>query len=57
MDIAQLLIIEEFMRIHKEEGPRAAILWANEQEDELDRKVILEECGSLDKKPHLRIVR
>ena len=35
MDIAEMLMIEEFLRIHAEQGPDAAIAWARQQEAKL----------------------
>jgi hypothetical protein len=57
MDISQLPIILEFLRIHEEEGPDAAIAWAARMEAEMAPGSTLEGLESSDKKPSLRIVR
>lgn len=50
MDVNQLMIITEFLRIHTEEGPEAACKWAAEQEAKLEALELSRN------KPHLRIV-
>lgn len=51
IDMSQLPIILEFLRIHNEESPEAAIKWAKAQE------LKLEVSESSDTEPNLRIVR
>jgi hypothetical protein len=50
MDVNQLVIITEFLRIHEEEGEEAAILWAEMQEAMLEARELSRN------KPDLRIV-
>lgn len=52
IDIGTLPVILEFLKIHKEQGPAAAIRWAEKQ-----TAINLGESESSDKKPDLRIVR
>ena len=51
IDIAQLPIILEFLRIYREEGSEAAVKWAEAQELKLGVS------ESSDKEPSLKIVR
>ena len=51
IDISQLPIIIEFLRIHREEGSEAAVKWAEAQELKLGVS------ESSDKEPSLKIVR
>ena len=50
MELGQLVIIQQFLKIHEEEGPAAAIAWAAKME------ASLEEPESSGKQRHLRIV-
>lgn len=35
MDVAEMLAVREFLKVHEEEGPAAAIAWAARQEAEM----------------------
>ena len=49
-DAVQLMIIKTFLQIHTDEGPDAAIAWAEA------RLLKIQESESSDTEPHLKIV-